>query len=144
MNTSCTKITKKFLEMPLAIFFVDAVDSRSAPGYAEKIKKPMCLSKVLKKLQENKYNTIEKWKDDVNLVWNNAITYNNQGTPLHLIAKELKELFKIKTENIPHNVNEIWTKKIAKCHNELTQMLEFQSLLTDQLSQNTSNETLTI
>lgn len=128
----CLNFTKKLLQMPLASFFVNPVDPKAAPGYSQKIKKPMNLAKVLKKLEENKYTGVDKWKEDINLVWNNAISYNSPETPLHIVAQELKAYFKIKTEHIPRSHHELWIKHVNKCHKNIIQMIELQEILEDQ------------
>ncbi|KAL0490389.1 transcription factor GTE3 [Acrasis kona] len=53
----------------------------------------MDLGTVDKKLTNNEYNEIEDFCNDVNLVWNNCISYNQPGSDVVKMADELKKLF---------------------------------------------------
>lgn len=63
------------------------------PDYFEIIKKPMDLGTIHKKLDAGAYHTIEEFQADVNLTFDNAMTYNERGTVVYDMAKELKVKF---------------------------------------------------
>jgi hypothetical protein len=44
-------------------------------------------------LQSGHYETPEEFAADVRLVWNNALTYNEQDNEVHLLAKEFQAAF---------------------------------------------------
>lgn len=114
------------MKYPIASFFARPVDPEldGARDYHEKIKKPMDLGTVYSKLQENKYMNVEKWKEDMNLIWKNATIYNPEVSPIHAIAKELNEVFRRCCETIPKNEIDAWTYQVRKTHSKLMRLLE--------------------
>jgi hypothetical protein len=122
----CTDLTKKFLAYPVARFFRDPVNPTRdcAPDYHEKIKRPMDLGTVLQNLQEEKYSSVEKWRDDMNLVWKNAMAYNGQGSPLFAIAKDLSETFRVKSEVVPSTATEDWLLRLRSRQQKIMRLLQ--------------------
>jgi bromodomain-containing factor 1 len=63
------------------------------PNYFTIIKKPMDISTVAKKLDEGNYSTAGEFeKDFKQIVWN-CLKFNPPGNPVHLMGKQLEELF---------------------------------------------------
>jgi len=58
------------------------------------IKRPMCLDKVTTKLYGSNYKSAKQFREDVMLVWRNAMTYNPPYNQVHIWAKTLEKLFK--------------------------------------------------
>ncbi|KAG7373114.1 histone acetylation domain containing protein [Nitzschia inconspicua] len=65
------------------------------PDYFEIIKKPMDLGTVHKKLDSGAYHAIKDFYADVNLTFDNAMTYNEKGSVVFDMAKELKTKFEV-------------------------------------------------
>ncbi|KAH0793171.1 Bromodomain containing protein [Histomonas meleagridis] len=107
--------------MELCKPFIDKVDPDrdGAKGYFDIIKSPMDLTTIKKKLSGNKYASIEEWKHDVNQIWENAMVYNDEGTLLYLIAKEMKLWFNRKYIKIPINKDEDWILSLTKTSKKL-------------------------
>ena len=63
------------------------------PDYFEIIKKPMDLGTVSKKLDNGTYHFIEDFATEVKLTFENAMTYNEDGSVVHDMAAELKVKF---------------------------------------------------
>ena len=63
----------------LAFPFLTPVDwnSLTLPSYPSIIKKPMDLSTVAKKLENDKYKRVEKFFADLYLIWDNCQTFNS-------------------------------------------------------------------
>jgi hypothetical protein len=59
------------------------------PDYFEIIKKPMDLGSIQKRLENGAYHAIEDFQSDVNLTFQNAMTYNEDGSVVYDMAKEL-------------------------------------------------------
>lgn len=57
--------------------------------YYSVIKKPMYLKKVCHKIKSGKYKDEFDVIDDVNLIFDNAMIYNNRRTKYYKIAKEV-------------------------------------------------------
>lgn len=68
-------------------------DELGLPDYFEVIKKPMDLGTVQKKLDNGAYHCISDFQTDVNLTFDNAMAYNEEGTVVFDMAKELKVKF---------------------------------------------------
>jgi len=66
------------------------------PDYLDIIKKPMDLGTIQKKIDRGdngQYHSIGEFCADVNLTFDNAILYNEEGSVVHSMAKELKTMF---------------------------------------------------
>lgn len=76
-----------------AIAFLDPVDpiQFNIPDYFDIVKSPMDLGTVERKLAADEYPTVEAFKADVQLVFNNCYLYNNAGDPVTQDAKKLEE-----------------------------------------------------
>lgn len=106
-------ITQKLMDQPISVFFHNAVSDREAPNYSKVIKKPIWLNKVMEKLNSDVYGSVEAWKNDINLIWKNAKTYNREG-PFFAMAAELENLFKKISENIPTTEADEWVIKLRE------------------------------
>lgn len=53
--------------------------------YPQLVKHPMDLSTINRKLREDKYRTVEEVLDDIQLIWDNCKSYNQQGSVTHLL-----------------------------------------------------------
>ncbi|KAJ3270465.1 histone acetyltransferase [Terramyces sp. JEL0728] len=58
--------------------FVEPV--AGVPDYYDIIKSPMDLRTLNDNIEANKYNTLDEFTADVNLIWNNCRTYNQDGS----------------------------------------------------------------
>ena len=69
------------------------MDYTEFPDYLRVISRPMDLGTILKKLVKSGYPTLLDFHADVSLTFENAMTYNKPGTPVHMMALELKDIF---------------------------------------------------
>ena len=65
------------------------------PDYFDIIKKPMDLGTIHKKLDAGNYHDIDNFQADTNLTFDNAMTYNEEGSVVYDMAKELKAKFEV-------------------------------------------------
>lgn len=70
------------------------------PDYFSKIRHPMDFGTVKRKLSEGLYMSIQQLIGDINLVFNNAITYNSPSHGIHQIAKQMKSFFELQVNNL--------------------------------------------
>jgi len=61
--------------------------------YPSVIKYPMCLHSVLQNMNSNKYQTVDAVAEDIRRVWNNCMTYNQDGSAFHHLASKLSVKF---------------------------------------------------
>lgn len=65
-----------------------------APNYLTIIKKPMDFTTIRGKIERDEYNHIDEFHADINLIGENAITYNQPNTVYYLAALKLSALVK--------------------------------------------------
>jgi len=89
-----TKELKKDKELKV---FCYPVDTSEAEDYLDFIEHPMDFSKIDEKIDNREYNTPKEWYDDIELIVNNAMTYNQNYDPNNIIrkAKVLKDSVKV-------------------------------------------------
>lgn len=63
------------------------------PDYFERIKNPMDLGTINKRLDSGYYREIKGFDHDIRLTFDNAMLYNEPKTPVHEMAKGLKDLY---------------------------------------------------
>lgn len=107
---------EKLINMPICSPFVEMVDPErdGAPEYFTYISEPMALCEVKKRVLNDKYNTLDQFKRDINLIWENAITYNGEDTLYAYMAKEAGMWFNKKVENFPSSAREEWLQKVCR------------------------------
>ncbi|KAK7058255.1 transcription initiation at TATA-containing promoter protein [Paramarasmius palmivorus] len=71
------------------------------PSYPKVIKRPMDLSTMRRKLEQNEYSSAEKFADDFKLMIRNCFHFNPAGTPVNQAGIELQRLFDEKWRNLP-------------------------------------------
>lgn len=101
--------------------FAQPVDPErdGCPDYLTKIKNPMDLGTVRKKLEDNEYDTITQWKADVELIWENSFTYNGKNSLVSVLARQLQTFFKSMTEYITENERDDWLNKFNDLRGKL-------------------------
>lgn len=60
--------------------FMDLPDKREYRDYYAIIKRPVSLEMIRKRIAGNFYTSLQEFKDDFNTVWENARTYNEEGS----------------------------------------------------------------
>jgi hypothetical protein len=88
-------ILKACQEHPDGYPFLQPVDWKKlkCPDYPQIITHPMDLSKIDRRLRAMQYNSVDDFIDDMNLTWKNAMTYNLDMSPIHMMAKKLQTFF---------------------------------------------------
>ena len=124
-QSKCLEIIEKLISWPICSPFIELVDPDrdGAPDYFDIIKQPMALNEVKKKLNGNDYATLKDWETDVNLIWENAKTYNGEETLFAHMAMEAKLWFEKKMKKFPSTPEEEWTRKIQKTVKKLLDVL---------------------
>ncbi|XP_063220159.1 ATP-dependent helicase brm-like [Bacillus rossius redtenbacheri] len=73
--------------------FMKLPSRRELPDYYEVIKKPMDFKKILQKIDENKYNTVDDLERDFMQMCRNAQKYNKETSLIHQDSIQLKQVF---------------------------------------------------
>lgn len=73
--------------------FRELPDKRDYPDYYHLITRPIALSHLRKRANSNYYKTVQAYKDDWKLMFNNARTYNQEGSWVYVDAEEMEKVF---------------------------------------------------
>lgn len=82
--------------------FRELPDRRDYPDYYQLITQPIALSVLRKRANSNYYKTVQAFREDWRLMFNNARTYNQEGSWVYMDAEEMEKVF-----------NATWDKVIA-------------------------------
>lgn len=63
------------------------------PDYYQLIKQPVALSTLRKRLSSNYYKNVLDFREDWRLMFNNARTYNQEGSWVYVDADEMEKVF---------------------------------------------------
>eukprot|EP00908_Phaeocystis_cordata_P001340 Transcript_11421.p1 GENE.Transcript_11421~~Transcript_11421.p1 ORF type:complete len:334 (-),score=185.93 Transcript_11421:186-1187(-) len=90
--SACKAALKEIRKHKDAAPFLDPVDWKALgiPDYPTIIKRPMDLGTVMQRLESNEYDSVANLSEEINLVWNNAMTYNMDDSWIHQSARGLK------------------------------------------------------
>lgn len=66
--------------------FITLPSKRFYPDYYQIIKKPIDLTTIRKRVKRGIYQTIDEFQDDITLLFNNARTYNIEGSQVYTDA----------------------------------------------------------
>lgn len=88
----CDKLISDLIRQQELACFKQPVDpvKDNAPNYYNIILHPMDLSTLQKNLRCGKIKSIPEFKENLDLVWNNCITFNGPDHPLTLLATSIK------------------------------------------------------
>ena len=84
----CSEFTKDLINHPMSGIFRKPVTDEN---YLSVIKHPMDLDTIRKKIKENVYKSLNEWKSDVNLIFENAIKFNGEESISGSIALYFKQ-----------------------------------------------------
>lgn len=94
--SACKELLLKLKKSAHAGPFLFPVDPQrlNIPDYYDKIKSPMDLSTVSKKLEGNTYTSIDEVKNDIQLMLSNCYSYNQPDTAVYKMGQALEKYFK--------------------------------------------------
>lgn len=98
LKATCLDLLKALIQHEHGWVFNSPVDpvELGLPDYPDIIKKPMDLGTIQKKLDRGdngQYHSLDDFCGDVHLTFDNAILYNEEGSVVHNMAQELKDMF---------------------------------------------------
>lgn len=119
----CLKIMDELIAREIADIFVEPVDPvlDGCPDYFDVILNPMDLTTCKTKLEKNKYETLQEWKDDVNLIWSNAILFNGSESIIGIIAQELQDVFNEYTKFFTESPSDDWITQLNSICEDFSQ-----------------------
>ncbi|KAK0456862.1 SNF2-family ATP dependent chromatin remodeling factor snf21 [Armillaria borealis] len=73
--------------------FLQLPAKKTYPDYYQLISRPICMSQIQKRSQSSYYKTVQQFRDDWKLMFNNARTYNQEGSWVYNDAEEMEKVF---------------------------------------------------
>ncbi|KAI0693670.1 SNF2 family N-terminal domain-containing protein [Cytidiella melzeri] len=73
--------------------FLSLPDKKTYPDYYEIIRQPIAMSQIRKRITGNQYKTVLDFREDWRLMFNNARTYNQEGSWVYQDADEMEKVF---------------------------------------------------
>ena len=70
------------------------------PDYYEVIKQPIAMSTIRKRITSNYYKSVLDFREDWRLMFNNARTYNQEGSWVYVDAEEMEHIFNATFERV--------------------------------------------
>jgi TolA-binding protein len=92
----CSELLREMTKLPQARWFLEPVDhiKLGIPEYPKIIKHPMDFGTIRSKVENNEYDTIEAFAEDMRLVFRNAITFNAaKDNIVNINAREVSSKF---------------------------------------------------
>ncbi|XP_057950029.1 transcription factor GTE10-like isoform X2 [Malania oleifera] len=102
VKQQCSNILKKLMTHPAGWVFNQPVDPEALniPDYFSIISNPMDLGTIKSKLDNNLYFSNEEFVADVRLTFSNAMQYNPASNSVHMMAKELNNIFEVRWKSV--------------------------------------------
>ena len=119
----CDKLLSDLMRQRDLFCFKQPVDpiKDNAPNYLDVIKNPMDLTTLQRNLKLGKITSVNDFKNKLDSVWNNCITFNGPEHPLTTLAKNIKKA-----------VQHVWDTSIIPTECEsLSKLQEMNSALND-------------
>ncbi|KAK7203764.1 hypothetical protein BZA70DRAFT_282043 [Myxozyma melibiosi] len=89
--------------------FMDEPSADDYPEYYEIIKQPMAFNTVIKNVKENKYNDLDAFAAAVQLIFENAMFFNEENSQVHNDASHLQRAFNSKLEKKKRDLGDLAT-----------------------------------
>jgi hypothetical protein len=112
----CMKILEELFSHPISEVFRDPVDPirDEVPDYLEVIQIPSDLTTVRNRLRNDRYRSLQDFKRDVNLIWENAVQYNGRPSLPAYIADELSRIFRRRFSALEEPPTDQWINDYLK------------------------------
>jgi hypothetical protein len=141
LRDRCHKIMATLLSHHSSDVFKNPVDPvlDECPDYLTIVRFPMDLTTISRNLDENKYSTIQQWKNDVQLVWSNAVLYHGANSLLGLLARDFEILFHRVTEGFSDSVTHDWYTMLDLLSEEFSAEVKILSAAAPSLKRRSSS-----
>lgn len=82
-----------FFRSSAALLFPLTLDFQDYPDYYQLIRSPIALAQIRKRSNSGYYKNAIAYRDDWRLMFNNARTYNQEGSWVYIDAEEMEKAF---------------------------------------------------
>ena len=98
LKETCQKLLVTLTSDPSIGPFLELVSSQDYPVYYELIESPISIHEIDEKLNSNAYHSLNEFKQDVMLMFNNCFKFNQKNSEIYIVAQELKRKFEVALE----------------------------------------------
>ena len=77
----------------LSLMCKTELTSQDYPDYFQIIKRPICMKQIKKKIDKDATYSLPTFKSEMHLLWDNARTYNQEGSWVYEAADQMQEEF---------------------------------------------------
>ncbi|KIJ66243.1 hypothetical protein HYDPIDRAFT_86245 [Hydnomerulius pinastri MD-312] len=85
----------------LSDVFMEMPSKKDYPSYYKQIKRPICLEHIFKRLKRKEYTNSEEFADEVELVFSNALAFNQDHSQIWEDAVTLRDYFRQLMADLP-------------------------------------------
>ncbi|KAF9428952.1 Bromodomain and WD repeat-containing protein 3 [Podila epigama] len=100
-NERIDRVIRHLIEMEEFQIFKGSVDFEAYPDYCKTVAYPICLDSIQERLYNGYYRRSRAVQYDIELLEENALTYNDPRSDIALFAKQLSRVYKTAVAN-PH------------------------------------------
>jgi hypothetical protein len=125
----CIEITKKLAEYPCASCFAEPFDMpepepgvKSSNRSFEVISSSRDLATILKRLQNNEYQSVSDWDRDVSLIWYDAEKFNGRCSCVFLLAQALSRHFQKLKRRVIDSLED-WIKAVVSTEKKMANLM---------------------
>ncbi|OHS98948.1 Bromodomain containing protein [Tritrichomonas foetus] len=117
----CKEIIHTLLNKAISGIFAQPVDPvlDQCPDYPTIIKKPMDLTTAEQNLDNDVYQTFSDFREDIELIWSNAITYNGKDSIIAAFAVQMRSWFKQLSAGLSDDEQYDWVIKFNQLSKEI-------------------------
>ncbi|KAF8846080.1 Bromodomain-containing protein [Paxillus ammoniavirescens] len=104
LKSRLQKLVEKTDEKTHRVFsdvFMEMPSKKDYPSYYTQIKRPICLEYIFKRLKRKEYTTSKEFADDVELVFSNALEFNQDHSQIWEDAVTLRDNFRQLMSDLP-------------------------------------------
>lgn len=103
LKSRLTKLTEMTAEdgRVKSSMFMELPNKKDWAIYYQQIKRPMALEMIHKRLKRKEYENSQDFANDVELVFQNAMEFNQEGTGIYIDAQSLRDEFKRLMSDLP-------------------------------------------
>ena len=128
LTASCLEIVDALTKHPVAEIFLNPVDPEEdkVPNYHQIVKNPSDLGTVRQNLVDQKYKTLDEFKREMNLIWENAALFNGRHSTVACMGEKLARIFHKKMAAIEERPRDVWVSEYLKAQSMLVKLFRAQ------------------
>jgi hypothetical protein len=124
LKQKCLDIIDTIFNHPISAVFHEPVDpiADEVPDYLDIIQHPSDLTTVRTKLLNDRYRSLQDFRRDMNLIWENAVQYNGRQSLPGFIADRLSRLFQKRMNLLEEPSADQWVNDFLKARSVLCKL----------------------